>query len=162
MRQLSKEEFDLVCKCKDWGFGAFLQCCYFIPDIWRIKISKKSFGKDILQSLADAITRRKENFDFIYFEVLAHSLINPLIAEQKAWRLLSPMVEFFLEDFKIFIDAYSSKEDFDNLWRKVDTFQGLLQKWNIISNYYKAKYCKDWEKIEEREELVKKLIEELL
>jgi hypothetical protein len=82
--------------------------------------------------------------------------------EQEAWKLLSPHVKGYVNEFGIYISGYSPQTaEQKPLLTHVNTGWNLLQQWNMISQSYKAKYEQVWDKVEERETTLRGLIQEL-
>jgi len=162
-KQLTAEELQTVKECKIWGFAAFLQMAFIVcPELKRKMILLAMPSKQELQLIFNRTKRRKEDFDFVYFCLLMHTKNNPLQVEQKAWELLTVLVQKFLDDFALFINKYSPQQNHKNeLAAHLDVWYDLIQKWNIISNCYKRKLDKMWDAVEEEEKKVEKLIQSI-
>jgi hypothetical protein len=160
---LSKLELEVVNKHKEWGFGAYLQWVWMeYPPLQR-EIQRGEYPEqDRLKHLVDRMGQQKTGFDFCYLHSLPHEEVNPLKVEQEAWKLLSPKVKQHLDKFGTYIEGYSPQNvEQGQLLTHVDCGWNLLQHWNTISKSYKAKYEQVGDKVAEREEATRQLIQEL-
>ncbi len=160
---LTEQEQYIVDISKVWRFGSYLQGCDIIhSEMWR-QIGKGNYP-DIndLTSINEEMKKYSLSFDVGYLDVLPRKEINPLKVEQKAWELLSPLVRDHTEAFDIFLKNYSTQGvDEEQLRLHLNKWWNLLQKWNVISDSYGAKYGQSWDAVGKEEEAVKKLIQEL-
>lgn len=164
MRQLTDAEINVVRECKDWGgFSAYLQTMWLMYPVLTRRIIKGNFPeKEELAKIIDKMRGHKRSFDYCYFGKLPDASINPLSVEQEAWRLLSPLIEGFTNDFENYLVGYlPQKVQARKLLAYVEKWWDLLNKWNIISRSYRCKLEKMWDELEEREEETKRLIQEL-
>jgi hypothetical protein len=135
-------DVEIAEKCKAWGFGAYLQTEWFVYSRLKMELAEGvQPTKAGLIEIADRMYCKKLSFDHCYFYRLPNFPTNPLEAEQAVWKALSPRIESFLKEFQAFIESYPSGEAWrEELVRHIETWWGLLQKWNEISNSYKQLY----------------------
>ncbi|MFA6305918.1 MAG: hypothetical protein WC651_04325 [Candidatus Gracilibacteria bacterium] len=147
--------------------GASLQCAYFDYEHYTEGLS---FGMAPPSSaLRSTHSRMRENcmhFDSKYCEQLGAKPLTVLAPEQETWTCLSPLVHDFLGRFKIFIDGYDSEQNEESkkttLKTLLNEYWDLIQKWNVISQSYKAKeFFKSDEQVAEREQAIRALIESI-
>lgn len=149
-----------------WGFGNFM---FFwqggageYSNLLKI-IEEGSFPKkERITSLAERISDKMAEFDYKYLTSLPLQPVNPLRLEQNAWRLLTFQIKEYLEGFMTYSRTYSpdnaNKETLVGYLNKADA---LLKQWDVIGHSFSAKYDKLWDKIDEKEDAVRKLIVEL-
>ncbi|MEK6910746.1 MAG: hypothetical protein AABW82_03155 [Nanoarchaeota archaeon] len=156
---LTELESEVVASCKDHGFAAYLQCAWFEYPRMKGKIARPEFPKKPeLTKWTRDMGMHKTLFDIYYLHKLKTGL-NPLKVEQQCWELLSPRVENHLTVFNGYLDSYNAKNaKADELLPHLDLSWDLLQKWNVISNSYKAKYCMVWSGVKKEEKKVRSLI----
>ena len=168
---LSESEQEIVRNHKEWGFGAYLQWAWIeYPDLQE-EIGKGKYPeKERLRYANKRMNDRKLGFDFCYSHSLSRAETNPLKVETEAWELLSPVVGQYISEFWNYIEGYSPEAAEPwHLLAHVNYGWDLLQKWNTISNSYKAKYgtClgpaekEEWDNVLEREQNARELILEL-
>jgi hypothetical protein len=172
---LSELEQKVVDEHKEGGFGAFLSVMWNIyppPEHYGLRrdISQGKFPEQNRLTYAnDYMTKWRQNFDICYLFSLPAAPVNPLQVEQEAWRLLSPRVKQHTDEFGEYILSYSPQtSEKEPLITHISNGWDILQKWNVISESYKAKYESYKAKygmsrstIEETETAAKALIEEL-
>ena len=160
---LSKAEQEIVDSNKVLQFGAYLQAAY-IDNCWLKKkiLNGKYPERETLRYL-ERMNYYRIDFNECYLHSLPLEKLNPLKAEQEAWKLLSPKVKKHVDEFGDFIEEYSPQNaDKERLLALVNADWSLLKKWNVISNSYKAKQQK-WAdiEIEKKEQVVKRLAQKL-
>ena len=160
---LTEREQEIVNKSKEWGFGAYLQwACLEYPSL-QSEIGEGYYpSQERLRDVNKKMDRESKGFDVCYLFSLPYEEINPLQVEQEAWGLLSPHVSGYVNEFGIYIDGYSPNTAHKaTLLTHVKTGWDLLQQWHLISQSYNAKYEQSWDKVEERENTLKELIQKL-
>lgn len=160
---LAEREQDIVNKSKEWGFGAYLQWAWFEYPSLQNEIGE---GKLPAQERLSVVNKRmdceRKGFDVCYLLALPHEAVNPLQVETEAWRLLSPHVKGHINEFGIYISDYSPQTaEQEPLLAHVNKGWNLLQQWNVVSQSYKAKYEQSWNKVAERENALRELIQKL-
>lgn len=160
---LAEREQDIVNRSKEWGFGAYLQWAWFEYPSLQGEIGGGHYPtQGRLRDANKRMDSQRKGFDVCYLLALPHEEINPLQIEQEAWRLLSPRVKGYVNEFGIYIDGYSPRSaDQGVLLTQVNTGWNLLQQWHLISQSYKAKYEQNWDTVGEREGALRALIEQL-
>ena len=160
---LTEREQAIVNKSKEWGFDAYLQWAWCEYPSLQGEITESKYPTQTrLRSVNKRMDSERKGFDVCYLLALPEEEVNPLQIEQDAWRLLSPNVRGYVNEFGIYIDGYSPKTaQQELLLAHVNTGWNLLQQWNVISQSYKAKYEQVWDKVTEREDAVRKLIQGL-
>lgn len=161
---LNELQQGVVNKCYEIKFGGFLFGALMEYSSLQKEIKKRQYpGQSRLISVNEGMNLGRKGFDVRYFLILPHEEVNPLQVEQEAWKLLSPHVKEYVRDFGIYVEGYSplAQVDQQQLLTYIDKGLNLLQQWNIISRSYKAKYFRLWEEVGGREDVVRKLIQEL-
>lgn len=160
---LNELEQEIIKNHKRLQFGAYLQWTWFEYPELQEQISRREYPEQTkLIDTNKIMAQHKAMFDYCYFHSLPQAEVNPLQVEQDAWELLSPEIKQHLDEFENYIKGYSPQNvDKEQLLAYVNNSWVLMQKWNIISNSYKAKYEKRWDIIEEKEQAARKLIQEL-
>ncbi len=160
---LSELEQEVVDSHKEGYFGAYIQGSWFeYSELQEQIVSGEYPESSRLQEANKKMSGWKKGFDITYLHSLPRAEINPLQVEQEAWKLLSPNIKQYLNEFGTYLEGYSPQNaDREQLLVHVNWGWNLLQQWNTISNSYKAKYDKNWSSIPEREEATRQLIQEL-
>jgi hypothetical protein len=161
---LSQKEQDVVDNYFMPGFGAYLQWAFSeYPDLRETIVTGKYPDQPRLRECHKEMNRKRVHFDLYYSADHLPSVdANPLRLEQDAWKLLSPKVKQHLVEFDGFIEDYSPQNaDGEQLLAHVDCGWDLLQDWNVISQSYKAKRERVWDKVAEREDKIMELIRKL-
>jgi hypothetical protein len=161
--QLNEQELEVVRKCKEWGFGAYLQGAWFqYPGLVR-KIEEGNYpSQNELIKLNQKMEQRRLSFDDIYLDLLPREELNPLEIEQQAWKLLSPFIRQHTDIFSKFLETYySNGTQREQILTPINNWWNLLQDWNILSNSYKAKLEKMWDEVESREQQIRDLTKRL-
>lgn len=162
---LSELELKVIWGIKIPYFGAYLQACWFDYPELKEKICKKEYpSKDELEKINEKMKMNKCSFDIYYQNFLSEEPINPLKIEQEAWNLLSSKIEEYLINFNSYTSTYSPdriKDGGGELTNFIEKGYSLLKDWNTISNSYKMKQERVYDKIEEKEADVKRLINKL-
>jgi len=160
---LREREQEIVNKSKEWGFGAYLQWAWIEYPSLQSEIGDGHYPtQGRLRHANKRMDSQRKGFDVCYLLALPHEEVNPLQVEQEAWRLLSPHIKEYVNEFGIYIDGYSPKTaDQAGLLTHVNTGWDLLYQWHLISQSYRAKYDQNWDVVRERENALKNLIEQL-
>ena len=160
---LSEREQSIVNQNKEWGFGAYLQWAWFEYPSLQEEIAAGQYpSRERLNNGNKRMDRERKGFDVCYLLELPHEEINPLKVETDAWGLLSPRVRRHVDEFGGYIANYSPRTaEQQPLLTQVGVSWDLLQKWNVVSQSYKAKYEQNWDRVAEREDAVRKLIHQL-
>ncbi len=155
---LSELELEVVDSCKIWYCAGFLSWAY-IEYSTSIEGLKKGEYPDLsrLLHMHSRMSLWVYDFDSAYSDLLL-APVNPLELEQRAWNLLSHRLHTHVDEFGSYMD---SPQSCDKLLEHLTTGWELLQKWNLISESYKAKHEQIWKRVPETEEALKDLIEEL-
>jgi hypothetical protein len=160
---LTTLEHKVVDDLKILHFGAHLQyqyICYssLIERLIGVRTKEKLDSKEELLEMIDILKDMMQEFDYCYFYMLPRQKVNPLIIEQESWKLLSPKIKQYLNNFKDYVQKYSFENiDKEKLLFHINTGWKLIQQWNLISDSYKVKHQKSWNFISEREEALKEL-----
>ena len=143
--------------------AAYFQRAWLQYDIFFESIDRSEFPQKVdLDEVNNKMAEWMDAFNDCYLESLQYLKSNPLALETHAWMLLSPLIKKQVKDFGIYLLGYSPQtSDMVKLRAFVDSGWDLLQIWNAISDSYKAKYQKQWNKTSEKEATVKILIQEL-
>lgn len=154
----------IITESKLWGFANHLNDAWWIYEECEILLQHGSFpSKNTLTYLCENTDHDVKDFDTIYFSFLPIQPVNPLPVETEAWKLLSPQIRQFVTAFGTYLNTYAQESAVsEQLQAHLIIGKDLLEKWNIISDSWKAKYEGEWDtKVPREEESVKELIEQL-
>jgi len=145
---ISGIEGQVVERHKVEDFAGFLQYVWAIfPSLYSGFRERNYPGKENIVEVLGKMKGRKQEFDDVYGAVFPVLVLDPLKNEQRAWHLLSPVMEDYLDRFSQPANQYlpaevneKSRKDFMRLFLEG---RDLFKDWKIISDSYKKKYSSE-------------------
>ena len=123
-------------------------------------------GQNLKKVDLEDINRRMNKFYIAFWYRYEYQLprisMDVLVLERTAWKLLSVRIKRHIDNFGEYIKTYSPEDcNRDELLAHLENWWSLLQIWNTISRSYKCKLEEMQDELEERENDLRKLIEQL-
>ncbi len=166
MTGLSELEQEVVNELRVYGFGGFMfswigESGEYSNLIKAIQ-SEQYPETERVSRFAKSMAHYMSQFDHNYLQLLPGKNCNPLKLEQSAWKLLTLKIKEYVDGFGAYLQNYTPEsENAGELQGYLDKGDKLMQQWDVIGMSYFFKHDKHWDRVQEKEDAVRKLIVEL-